>query len=89
MYYVITQEGVSKGSLSSINKKLNTKLETQDFKFLGSDKIVTLSADNLEFLQDKKQLSKIPIQNLFKVDNTVKYITIFMVFLQFILMLKK
>lgn len=90
MYHVITDSGVTTGrNLKLLNKKLDTQLEDSEFKIIGSDKVCKLSNDDLTFLQDKRRLSLIPISNLYKVDNSVKYVVYFILFLQFILLVKK
>lgn len=90
MFYIITENGVYSGkTLNSANKKLNAKLDEVEMTSLGADKIIKLTDKDIDFVQDKKRLSLIPIANLYKTDNTVKYMVMLILFLNFILMVKK
>jgi hypothetical protein len=90
MVYIITDDGVLTGkTINAANKKLNAKLEDVEMVSLGADKVVKLTDNDIDFVQDKKRLSLIPISNLYKTDNTVKYMTIGILILNFILLVKK
>ena len=91
LYYAITENGVKDGkTLKLLNKKLGSQIEYAQMKSCGPDFIVKLTNDDIDFVQqDKKRIAQIPISNLYKSDNTIKYIVIFMLFLQFILLVKK
>ena len=90
MLYVLTPNGVVTGkTLGQVNKKLNAKLEESEFSQLGSDKIVRMETQDIDFVQDKKRLSIIPISNLYKSDGSMKYMLLGMLFLQFFLLVKK
>lgn len=90
MYYIITDNGVFTGkSLQSANRKLNAKLEDVETVSLGADKVVKLTNKDIDFVQDKKRLSLIPITNLYKSDNSMKYMVMAILFLNFILLVKK
>lgn len=90
MYYIITDNGVYTGkSLSQANRKLNAKLEDTETLSLGADKVVKLTNKDIDFVQDKKRLSLIPITNLYKSDNSMKYMVMAILFLNFILLMKK
>lgn len=83
MYYVITENEVVDGKdLEHVNKKLFAKLEETDFRRLGEDKIITLTAADLNFIQDKKRMSMIPMERLYKKDTTGKLILYFILALQ-------
>ena len=72
MYYVITDQKIVKGkTLAGLNSSLGTLLEENEFKIIGNDKIINLSKNDLLFLQDKKRLSQIPIQKLYRKDNSI------------------
>ncbi|PNT90891.1 hypothetical protein [Clostridium thermosuccinogenes] len=89
-FYAITKNGVVSGkSLKQLNEKLNAALEISELKPCGSDLVVKLTEEDLDFIQDKKKMAAIPVSNLYKSDNTTKYIMIGMLFLQFILLIKK
>lgn len=89
MLYVITPSGVTSGkTLNQINKKLKAKFDENEFTQLGADKITKINTDDVEFVQDKKRLSMIPMSSLYKADNS-KYYLIGILILQMILLLKK
>jgi hypothetical protein len=89
-YSVITDNGlVQSNTLLGINQKLKAKLEDKEFKQLGNDKIVKITDRDLEFIQDKKRLSMIPIRNLYKKNNTTMLLLVVVLVLQFILLIKK
>lgn len=89
MLYVVTSNNiiVSK-SLKELNKRLNSNMELTDFKSRGKDYIITLSNDDIEFVQDAKKMSRIMIQNLFKKSDSVSWILYIIIGLQIILLLK-
>lgn len=88
MFYAITEQGVKKAyTRKQLNKKLKGILETAEFKFLGRDAVTILNEKDLEFVQDKRRISQIPIQQLYKKDMTKVLIFIVML-LQFILLIK-
>ena len=88
-YYVLTDTGVhSAPSLRLLNRKLKIKIEETEFSSCGADRVAKLTANDLEFLQDKRRLEAIPIGNLYKTDGMQKYIMIFIVVLQFIILVK-
>lgn len=88
MFYAVTDTGVETGlTLQKLNKKLNSKLEKENMKKIGSDYVITLSNSDLQFIQDKKTMSKIPIQKLYKKGNEGLLIYI-MLGLQLILLIK-
>lgn len=89
MFYVITNRGVIKGlTLKDVNIKMKTAFEISDFKVVGRDYIIKVTSQDIDFVQDKKRMSQIPIRNLYKADIT-KLLIYFMLFLQFILLVKK
>lgn len=88
MYYVVTDYKVySAKTRKGLNSMIDGKIEDAEMKTIGEDKIVYLSDVNLDFVQDKKRMSQIPIQALYKSDNT-KLLFIAMLILQFILLVK-
>ncbi|NTV91481.1 MAG: hypothetical protein HGA22_14165 [Clostridiales bacterium] len=89
MYYVISPTGVKAGrNISMVNRQLAAKIEENEFFSCGADRIAKLTTEDIEFIQDKKRLASIPIQNLYKTDNMSKYILIFVCILQFITLIK-
>jgi len=80
MYCVITEDGVvTAKTLNGINKKLSSKVDKLEFRRLGGDYIVTLTNHDLEFVQDKKRMSMIPIDKLYKSDNSKMVLTLIMI----------
>ena len=89
MYIVITDFKIHcEKTLDRINSKLNSKLEEQEFKQVGADFIVRLDSHDLDFVQDKKRLSLIPMQSLFPRANKSNVILYFILLLNVILMLQ-
>ncbi|WP_202709708.1 hypothetical protein [Sporosalibacterium faouarense] len=85
MYIVILEEDiVVANTLSKLNKKLGSKLEEQEFKKVGNNRIVKLTEKDLDFVQDKKRLATIPIKNLYSKDKTHKLILYAILFFNFI-----
>lgn len=77
MYYAICNSGVySSDSLKKLNNMLNgAQLDEDEFTCLGSDKIVKLSDNDIDFIQDKRKMSRIFFGNFFREDKTQKLFT--------------
>lgn len=89
MIYVITDAGVTAGkSIKEVNKKLDILLENVEFRHIGSDKIVNLTNTDLEFVMDKKLMSKIPMKNLYRKKDNTGLMLLGMLILQFIILVK-
>lgn len=90
MYFVIKPSGVIYGrTLGSINKRLAAKIDEVEMESVGADKIIKLNNSDIDFVQDKKRISLIPMSNLYKQDNMTKYLIIAIFVLQFFLLMKK
>lgn len=90
MYIVITDNGAVTGkSLKDTNKQLNAQIEENEFKQLGPDRIVKLTEQDLEFVQDKRRMSRIPIEKLFKKNSSITLILAIIMIIEFILLFKK
>lgn len=90
MYCVITDNGPVTGrSLKEVNRKLNSLIEENEFRQLGSDRIIILTEQNLEFVQDKKRMSRIPIEKLFRKNSTITLMLGIIMLIEFILLIKK
>lgn len=88
MYFAITDYGVKKAfTRQKLNKKLKGLLENAEFEFFGRDAVTKLTNKDIEFIQDKKRMAQIPIQQLYKKDMTKALIFVVML-LQFILLIK-
>lgn len=77
MYYAITKKGVKTGiTLPMLNKKLDAQLSEEEFRREGNDRVIQLTDSDLQFIQDKKTMSKIPIKSLYKKgdNNLILYI---------------
>lgn len=71
MYVVICENGVVVGkTLKEVNKQMDSLIEESEFVRLGSDYVCYMTKQDIDFVQDKKRLSMIPIRNLYKKDNT-------------------
>jgi len=90
LVYIITDNGVYSGkTINAANRKLNAKLDEVEMVSLGADKVIRLTDKDIDFVQDKKRISLIPIANLYKSDNSIKYMIMIVLFLNFIMMFKK
>lgn len=88
-YYVITDNKViTANSLRSINRKLKIKLEEQEMINCGPDKVVKVTNNDLDFLQDKRNIERIPIANLYKTDQMSKWLMIAILFMNFIILVR-
>lgn len=84
MYYVISDNGIISGkSIKEINRKSKSIFDENEFKACGADKVVKVTNEDIDFVQDKKRLSLIPIKQLYKSDNVnnLLYIIMVMVFI--------
>lgn len=69
MVYAITDYGVYEAeTLEKLNKEMDMELNKEDFFFRGSDQVIVLSKEDIDFVQDRKQLTKIMFQNFFRKD---------------------
>lgn len=69
MVYCITEMGVYEAdTLEHLKKKIDLELKKEDFRFVGPDQIINLSAKDIDFIQDRKQLSNIMFHNFFRKD---------------------
>lgn len=89
MFFAITDHAVFTGkNLEKLNEKMNAKLEEHEFKALGSDFIVYLTVENFDFVQDKKRLSLIPMERLYRHDNFPKLIWCLQLLMLFIILVR-
>lgn len=69
MYIVVTSSKIyTAKTLSLLNKKMDAKMDEDEFRSIGGDLIVTLTDVDLNFVQDKRKLSTIMFGNFFKKD---------------------
>ena len=88
-YYVITEVGVYRAStIKGLNKKLKAKFDRKEFVYIGKDAITRMDDKDIDFVQDKKRLSQIPIETLYKKDYS-KYVLYFILFIQLIILIKR
>lgn len=88
-YYVITDEKViSAGSLGKINRKMKIKLDENELIPCGPDMVIKVTKKNIDFLQDKRNIEKIPIANLYKTDQMSKWIMIAILVINFIILVR-
>lgn len=89
MYIAIVPNNVViRSTIKGINKKLDSALEEKDFKSLGKFRVVTLSADNLEFVKDLKIMQSIPMKTLYKKETLIPLMIGINIMLTFILLVK-
>ena len=88
-YYVITDEKViTAKSLKMLNRKMKVKLEEEEMISCGPDKVIKITKKDLEFLQDKRNIERIPIANLYKTDQVSKWLMIAILFINFIILVR-
>jgi|GEM_PF-4329123 len=89
-YYLINSSGVhSARTRNGLDSKLSISTEDIDYKCFGSDKVFFATSEDMSFLQDKKRLSMIPMERLYKKDTTTRLILIITAVLSFINMIQK
>lgn len=85
MYYVIKSSGVvSAPSLKALNKKLNAKMNDDEFTVIGKDFVVKLTNEDLDFVQDKHKMENLCFASFFRKDNSVKMMSLFILAINFI-----
>lgn len=90
MIYVITSTGVySSDKLEKINTRLNAQIDKDELHYFGSDQIVNLTNQDIDFVQDKRKLSKIMFGNFFVKDNSAKIFGILNAILIFLVLILK
>lgn len=88
-YYVITDDKViTANSLRSLNRRLKIKLEDKEMLSCGPDKVIKVTSNDLDFLQDKRNIERIPIANLYKTDQMSKWLMIAILFINFIILVR-
>lgn len=88
-YYVITDSKViTANSLRSINRKLKAKFDEEEMLSCGPDKVIKVNKKALEFLQDKRNIERIPIANLYKTDQMSKWLMIAILIINFIILVR-
>lgn len=70
MIYLITDNKIiTHESLSELNEEEKLLVEDIELKSIGTDYVAILTAKDLDFVRDKYNLSKIPMQRLFNLNN--------------------
>lgn len=75
-------------TLPMLNRSMNGMLEEDEFKQVGADSVVVLSAADLDFVQDKRKLSSIMFGNFFKKDVVPRNLMIANIILTFIMFVR-
>lgn len=89
-YYLINSSGVySARTRNSLDNKLEISTEDIDYKCFGSDKVFLATTEDMTFLKDKKRLSMIPMERLYKKDTTTKLLIIITTVLSFLNFVQK
>jgi len=89
-YYLINNSGVySARTRSSLDNKLEISTEDTDYKCFGSDKVFLATTEDMTFIRDKRRLSMIPMERLYKKDNTTRLILIITAVLSFLNLIQK
>jgi hypothetical protein len=89
LYIAVTDNKIFiEKSLNSLNTKLDGKLTSDDFRIINNDCIVNISRADLDFIQDKRTISKMLMSSFFRKDNTVKMICIFIMILNLLILMR-
>lgn len=89
MYLVITPNKVYKGkTLNELNRNINGLMDDDEFKSIGGDMVSILTAENLDFVQDKRKLSSIMFGNFFKRDTLPRNLMIINIIFTFIMLIR-
>lgn len=90
MIYVITDHGVrSAKSINEFNKRYHVLLEEAELTPLGPDRVVKVTNQDIDFIQDKYRMSTIMFGNFFRKDNSGKIFTLVNIFLTALLIFTK
>lgn len=77
MYYVVCDSGVyASDNLKKINDTLRAQIDEDEFTCLGSDKIIKVTSADIDFVQDKRKMSRIFFGNFFREDKSIKIFVI-------------
>ena len=73
MYYAVCDSGVYvSDNLKKLNNVLQAQLDEDEFTVLGADKILKITSADMDFIQDKRKMSRIFFGNFFKEDKSIK-----------------
>lgn len=77
MIYVITDHGVqSAKNVNDFNRRYHVVLEEAELTPLGPDRVVKVTNQDIDFIQDKYRMSNIMFGNFFRKDNSGKVLMI-------------
>ena len=77
MIYVITDHGVQCAkSINDFNRRYHVLLEEAELTPLGPDRVVKVTNQDIDFIQDKFRMSNIMFGNFFRKDNSGKVLMI-------------
>ena len=78
MIYVVTDSGVITGrNLNEINKILKSQIDLDELTVVGSDRFINMTNKDIDFVQDKRKMSRIFFGNFFRSDTkAIKIMTI-------------
>lgn len=69
MIYVVTDSGVISGkNLQEVNKVLKSQIDLDELKVVGSDRFINMTDKDVDFVQDKRKMSRIFFGNFFRSD---------------------
>ena len=67
MYIVITENKVYQHRiLSQLAKKMDAELKPDDFKLIGRDHVMTMTNNDLSYVQDIKEIERVSLGRLFR-----------------------
>lgn len=69
MIYVVTDSGVISGkNLNEVNRILKSNIDLDELKVVGSDRFINMTDKDIDFVQDKRKMSRIFFGNFFRSD---------------------
>lgn len=69
MIYVVTDSGVITGkNLNEINRILKSEIDLDELKVVGSDRFINMTNNDIDFVRDKRKMSRIFFGNFFRSD---------------------
>lgn len=77
MIYVITDHGVQTAkNINDFNRRYHVLLEEAELTPVGPDRVVKVTNQDIDFIQDKYRMSNIMFGNFFRKDNSGKVLMI-------------
>ena len=90
MIYVITDHGVQTAkNINDFNRRYHVLLEETELTPVGPDRVVRVTNQDIDFIQDKYRMSNIMFGNFFRKDNSGKVLMIVNIILTVLIIFTK